>query len=159
MNHAVGLNLPTYATEHSAGMDLTAALEEAIEIGPGERMLIPHFSQTENCGSCLLLSDQKDTTNEETMEEHLRKLQQKDSAPKQLSRSSSQLPNDKSQPTKRSKGSGENIVLGVDSLCDTPLKRFWATDLPGSLFCPHRRHEANLSALHTHTRTSREQRW
>lgn len=41
MDHAVGLNLPTYATEHSAGMDLTAALEEAIEIGPGERMLIP----------------------------------------------------------------------------------------------------------------------
>ncbi len=41
MDHAVGLNLPTYATEHSAGMDLTAALEEAIEIGPSERMLIP----------------------------------------------------------------------------------------------------------------------
>ena len=41
MEHAVGLNTPTYATEHSAGMDLTAALEEAIEIGPGERMLIP----------------------------------------------------------------------------------------------------------------------
>lgn len=41
MEHAVGLNLPTYATEHSAGMDLTAALQEAIEIGPGERMLIP----------------------------------------------------------------------------------------------------------------------
>jgi dUTP pyrophosphatase len=41
LDHAVGLNLPTYATEHSAGMDLTAALEEAVEIGPGERMLIP----------------------------------------------------------------------------------------------------------------------
>ena len=41
MDHAVGLNLPTYATEQSAGMDLTAALDEAIEIGPGERMLIP----------------------------------------------------------------------------------------------------------------------
>lgn len=39
--HAVGLNLPTYATEHSAGMDLSAALEEAIELGPGERALIP----------------------------------------------------------------------------------------------------------------------
>ena len=39
--HAVGLSLPTYATEHSAGMDLSAALEEAIEIGPGERALIP----------------------------------------------------------------------------------------------------------------------
>ena len=41
MEHAVGLKLPTYATEHAAGMDLTAALEEAIEIGPGERALIP----------------------------------------------------------------------------------------------------------------------
>lgn len=41
MEHAVGLNLPTYATEQSAGMDLTAALEEAIEIDAGERMLIP----------------------------------------------------------------------------------------------------------------------
>lgn len=41
MDHAVGLNLPTYATEQSAGMDLTAAIEEAVEIGSGERMLIP----------------------------------------------------------------------------------------------------------------------
>lgn len=41
MEHAVGLNLPTYATDQAAGMDLTAALDEAIEIGPGERMLIP----------------------------------------------------------------------------------------------------------------------
>lgn len=41
MGHAVGLNLPTYATDQSAGMDLTAALEEAIELAPGERMLIP----------------------------------------------------------------------------------------------------------------------
>ncbi len=39
--HAVGLNLPTYATEQSAGMDLTAALEEAIELGAGDRALIP----------------------------------------------------------------------------------------------------------------------
>lgn len=39
--NAVGLNLPTYATDQSAGMDLTAALEEAIELAPGERMLIP----------------------------------------------------------------------------------------------------------------------
>ncbi len=39
--HAIGLNLPTYATNQSAGMDLCAAIEEAIEIGPGERMLIP----------------------------------------------------------------------------------------------------------------------
>lgn len=39
--HAVGLNLPTYATEQSAGMDLSAALEEAIELDAGERALIP----------------------------------------------------------------------------------------------------------------------
>ncbi len=39
--HAVGLNLPTYATSQSAGMDLSAALEEAIELGPGERALVP----------------------------------------------------------------------------------------------------------------------
>lgn len=41
LEHAVGLQLPTYATAQSAGMDLTAALEEAIEIGPGDRALIP----------------------------------------------------------------------------------------------------------------------
>ncbi len=41
LEHAVGLKLPTYATTESAGMDLTAALEEALEIGAGERALIP----------------------------------------------------------------------------------------------------------------------
>lgn len=41
LENAVGLQMPSYATEQSAGMDLTAALEEAIEIGPGERALIP----------------------------------------------------------------------------------------------------------------------
>lgn len=41
MEHAIGLKLPTYATEQSAGMDLTAALEEDVEIDSGERMLIP----------------------------------------------------------------------------------------------------------------------
>lgn len=39
--HAVGLKLPTYATDQSAGMDLSAALEEAFELAPGERALIP----------------------------------------------------------------------------------------------------------------------
>ena len=39
--HAVGLQLPTYATEQSAGMDLSAALEEAIELAPGDRALVP----------------------------------------------------------------------------------------------------------------------
>ena len=41
LENAVGLKLPSYATSQSAGMDLTAALEEALEIGPGERALIP----------------------------------------------------------------------------------------------------------------------
>lgn len=39
--HAVGLSLPTYATAQAAGVDLTAALAEAIELAPGERALIP----------------------------------------------------------------------------------------------------------------------
>jgi dUTP pyrophosphatase len=41
LENAVGLKLPAYATAQSAGMDLTAALEEAIELGSGERALIP----------------------------------------------------------------------------------------------------------------------
>lgn len=36
-----GLNLPEYATEHSAGMDLTAGIDEDITIAPLERKLIP----------------------------------------------------------------------------------------------------------------------
>ena len=39
--HAVGMKLPTYATEQSAGMDLTAALEESFDLDPGMRTLIP----------------------------------------------------------------------------------------------------------------------
>ena len=41
LDNAVGLNLPTYATDQSAGMDLSAALEEAFELAPDERALIP----------------------------------------------------------------------------------------------------------------------
>lgn len=41
LDHAIGLNRPSYATDQSAGMDLTAALEEAFELAPGERALIP----------------------------------------------------------------------------------------------------------------------
>jgi dUTP pyrophosphatase len=41
LEHAVGLNLPTYATAQSAGMDLSAALEEAFVLEPQERALIP----------------------------------------------------------------------------------------------------------------------
>lgn len=39
--HAIGLSLPSYATAQAAGMDLTAALTEAIELAPGDRALIP----------------------------------------------------------------------------------------------------------------------
>lgn len=41
LEHAVGLKLPTYETDQSAGMDLSAALEEALELAPGDRALIP----------------------------------------------------------------------------------------------------------------------
>jgi dUTP pyrophosphatase len=33
--------LPSYATEHSAGMDLRANLEAPIVLGPGQRALVP----------------------------------------------------------------------------------------------------------------------
>ncbi|HKL26628.1 MAG TPA: dUTP diphosphatase [Desulfuromonadales bacterium] len=33
--------LPTYMTEHAAGMDLHAALEKPLEVAPGERALVP----------------------------------------------------------------------------------------------------------------------
>ncbi len=39
--HAEGLDLPDYATIHSAGMDLLAAVSEAVVLQPGERRLIP----------------------------------------------------------------------------------------------------------------------
>ncbi len=41
LENAVGLKLPTYATTQSAGMDLTAALDEALELDSGDRALIP----------------------------------------------------------------------------------------------------------------------
>ena len=41
LEHAIGLQLPSYATAQSAGMDLSAALEEALELGPGDRAMIP----------------------------------------------------------------------------------------------------------------------
>lgn len=40
LDNAVGMPLPAYATKGSAGMDLTAAIEEAIVLEPGERTLI-----------------------------------------------------------------------------------------------------------------------
>ncbi len=39
--HAEGLALPSYATEHAAGMDLLAAVTENKILKPGERMLVP----------------------------------------------------------------------------------------------------------------------
>lgn len=39
--HGEGLDLPHYATEHAAGMDLRAAVSEEIVLAPGERALIP----------------------------------------------------------------------------------------------------------------------
>lgn len=39
--HAADLALPAYATEHSAGMDLLAAVKEDVTLAPGARMLVP----------------------------------------------------------------------------------------------------------------------
>lgn len=39
--HAEGLQLPAYATEHAAGMDLCAAVANDIVIEPGKRALVP----------------------------------------------------------------------------------------------------------------------
>ncbi len=39
--HAADIPVPEYATAHSAGMDLRAAITEAITLAPGERRLIP----------------------------------------------------------------------------------------------------------------------
>lgn len=41
LHHGVDLDLPAYATEQSAGMDLLAAVQEEVIIGSGERMLVP----------------------------------------------------------------------------------------------------------------------
>lgn len=41
LSHAQGLNLPKYATEHSAGLDLEAAIEVPLALKPGERTLVP----------------------------------------------------------------------------------------------------------------------
>ena len=39
--HADGIDLPAYATEASAGLDLAAAVTAPVEIAPGARALIP----------------------------------------------------------------------------------------------------------------------
>ena len=48
--HAAEFALPAYATEHSAGLDLQAALAESKTLQPGERALIP-------TGLCIALPD------------------------------------------------------------------------------------------------------
>ena len=39
--HAADLPLPAYATAQSAGMDLLAAVQSEVTLGPGERRLVP----------------------------------------------------------------------------------------------------------------------
>lgn len=39
--HGKDLALPAYETEHSAGMDLRAAIESPLTLAPGERALVP----------------------------------------------------------------------------------------------------------------------
>jgi dUTP pyrophosphatase len=39
--HGEGLDLPAYATAHSAGMDIMAAIAEPVTLQPGARQLIP----------------------------------------------------------------------------------------------------------------------
>ena len=41
LENGKSLPLPKYATEASAGMDLQAAIDEAVEIAPGERLMVP----------------------------------------------------------------------------------------------------------------------
>jgi len=41
LDHAEGLDLPSYATEHSAGMDLMAAIYDNITLMSGEVQIIP----------------------------------------------------------------------------------------------------------------------
>lgn len=39
--HSAGLNLPAYATEHSAGMDLMAAIDAPMVLEPGSTAMVP----------------------------------------------------------------------------------------------------------------------
>lgn len=41
LEHGADLPLPRYETEHSAGLDLRAALDEDLTVAPGERVVIP----------------------------------------------------------------------------------------------------------------------
>lgn len=50
LENASGLDIPFYATEHSAGMDLQAAIDEDVVLGTGKRALI-------KCGISIALPD------------------------------------------------------------------------------------------------------
>lgn len=39
--HGADLDLPHYATEHAAGMDLMAAVDSPVTLAPGERAIVP----------------------------------------------------------------------------------------------------------------------
>jgi dUTP pyrophosphatase len=39
--HGAELDLPSYATEHAAGLDLMAAIAEPLTIAPGQRAMVP----------------------------------------------------------------------------------------------------------------------
>lgn len=39
--HGAGIPLPSYSTDHAAGMDLAAAVTEDLDIAPGARALVP----------------------------------------------------------------------------------------------------------------------
>lgn len=41
LTHALGLNIPQYATAQSAGVDLEAAIEQPMTLKAGARMLVP----------------------------------------------------------------------------------------------------------------------
>jgi dUTP pyrophosphatase len=41
LTHALGLNIPQYATAQSAGVDLEAAIDQPITLKAGARMLVP----------------------------------------------------------------------------------------------------------------------
>lgn len=50
LENAQGLDLPYYATEHSAGMDLQAAISEDVTLKPNQRALV-------KCGISIALPD------------------------------------------------------------------------------------------------------
>lgn len=41
MPHAAGLQLPAYESSHASGMDVRAALQEPLNLQPGQRTLVP----------------------------------------------------------------------------------------------------------------------